>query len=438
MWEPSPSLVLALLVFAPSGSTRLQLGVEAAASDSPDGGDLRCEPSVAVRGDDVVVTWNDSAGGRTGSPAGVAVGWAVSRDAGRSFRFGGRLAACAGGIVSGADSRVVVDPDGNFFALVLSWTTDSQTLRTFRMDRDFGRWIELSPADRTNGSPYLDKPALAASAGGRLAVAYDRGGATAIVASHDGGRTWSAPLAVSATTPAIRTGAGIAVAGKRIVVSWMEGAGSKVAELWAASSSDDGRTFGAPVRVHRLAAPLPDPKGFSIGPGPFTLTSCDSTLAATSAAEDATFHLVCAEGAGRGARALLFASTDGGRTWSGPEPVGTVEGDTLVLFPSLAEAAGRPAVLAYVRPDASSSTLTRAELRFRRAAGDWETAVLSSVPTAWEAVPGDAKWAPIQRNFGDYVTLASDGRRLVAAWTDGRTGRPRIETRVVDVIDGSR
>ena len=54
---------------------------------------------------------------------------------------------------------------------------------------------------------------------------------------------------------------------------------------------------------------------------------------------------------------------------------------------------------------------------------------MTTVSTAWTDVPGDREHAPIQRNFGDYITLAADGPRGVASWTDGRTGEPRIMVR---------
>ena len=52
-------------------------------------------------------------------------------------------------------------------------------------------------------------------------------------------------------------------------------------------------------------------------------------------------------------------------------------------------------------------------------------------PTDWTTVKGDMEYAPGQHNVGDYVSLASDGLRFVAAWTDGRDGRSRIHVRLV-------
>jgi len=47
---------------------------------------------------------------------------------------------------------------------------------------------------------------------------------------------------------------------------------------------------------------------------------------------------------------------------------------------------------------------------------------LTDNPTDWMVVKGDMEFAPGQKNFGDYISLASDGARFVAAWTDGREG----------------
>src|SRR5690242_5911266 len=67
------------------------LGPEVLVSSNKDGGDLRCEPSAAIFNDTVVVAWNDTYGGMHGSPTGTAIGWAISKDRGKNFRFGGYL-----------------------------------------------------------------------------------------------------------------------------------------------------------------------------------------------------------------------------------------------------------------------------------------------------------------------------------------------------------
>jgi len=42
------------------------------------------------------------------------------------------------------------------------------------------------------------------------------------------------------------------------------------------------------------------------------------------------------------------------------------------------------------------------------------------------------EYAPVQRNFGDRISLASNGSLLAAARTDGRGGVPRIYVRTIE------
>src|SRR6266567_7734021 len=61
------------------GIVQYRLGPEVLVSDNQDGGTLRCEPSVALFKDTIVVAWNDSHGGSLGtskSKVGVSIGWA--------------------------------------------------------------------------------------------------------------------------------------------------------------------------------------------------------------------------------------------------------------------------------------------------------------------------------------------------------------------------
>ena len=65
------------------------------------------------------------------------------------------------------------------------------------------------------------------------------------------------------------------------------------------------------------------------------------------------------------------------------------------------------------------------------AAGTFEDVKVSSVASDWSKTPGDVEYAPVQRNYGDYITLAAHRKRLVAAWTCGRTGQSRIYVRIM-------
>jgi len=89
-----------------------------------------------------------------------------------------------------------------------------------------------------------------------------------------------------------------------------------------------------------------------------------------------------------------------------------------------------PALLYYQRNDASNAT-TDVYLSILTAGKHFETMKLNTESSDWAATKADMKYAPIQRVFGDYITLATDGNSLVAAWTDGRQGVPRIYARVI-------
>jgi len=67
----------------------VELGPEIVASVNTDGGHLRVEPSAVIRGDTVVVAWNDSRAGRDfGVPAGVGIAWSRSLNGGRAEAAG--------------------------------------------------------------------------------------------------------------------------------------------------------------------------------------------------------------------------------------------------------------------------------------------------------------------------------------------------------------
>ncbi len=390
--------------------SNITLGSEVIVSDQPDGGDLRCEPSAAVSGDDVVVAWNDSYGGAHGSYTGMAVAWAISRDRGSTFRFGGYLGSSkVDPVLNGADSRIVAGGDGTFYLLNLRWAQGSNELQLYRMNpaKD-ASFAFVSLADSSSGNPDIDKPAFAIQ-GKEMCAAYTRGNAIAIVTSSDAGTTWSKPQIVSAETPGVRTNVGVALVGGKILVSWMEGKPTGTDQVWVAEP-------GTPARkVLQLKKAAPSPKGYRIGPGDFVLTSCDVTVLPG-------WRLVFTDGNHIG----TITSKDG-KPWSELIDVDGALKES--WFASAAAAGPADGVLFYGREDPSNG-LT--DTYFGTLDGSPPVKV-SSVTTDWTKTPGDAKHAMIQRNFGDYITLAGDPRGWIAAWTDGRTGHARIFARRIDL-----
>jgi hypothetical protein len=418
------------------------LGPEVLVSSNSDGGDLRCEPSAAIFKDTIVVTWNDSYGGRHGSATGTAVGWSISKDRGRTFQFGGYLPLAEGDFIgAGADSRLAVDQEGDFYLEILSWQKNSHHIQLYVMERDkAGHWRKLPEAmiyDQSKGEG-ADKPALGVS-GRRVGVAYTElrkasGGVISLVLSNDGGDTWLKPIPLSANSARIKTSASIIMSGNEILVAWTEadsGNSFNASEVWFAVSQDGGKTFSTAAMAYRLKRPFLPPKAYGMALGQMASISNDVSLAIVkNASGRAVYSLSVIEGTDQGSAVLWMTYDAGAGKWSAPVRLNGVE-DATEIFSSMAAAVGNPALLYYSRKDADR-TITDVFLSVLSEAGRVERVQLNTASSDWATTKGDGKYAPIQRIYGDYITLASDGNALVAAWTDGRRGEPRIYARVIE------
>ena len=420
-----------------SGIAKWRLGPEVLVSDNQDGGALRCEPSVALFRDTVVVAWNDSHGGSLGTSkskdkVGVSIGWAISLNRGRTFRFGGYLPqGKSGAILSGADSWLAADGEGNFYLQVLSLEGPNE-IQVYYMDRhDLGRWQRMSNAATGDG---LDKPSMNVASEGRIGIAYNSGTSSIYFAmSKDKGASWTKPVLLTDLSSASRLGAVVAMTRSRIVVSWAESSGVDLREIWWTESVDGGLTFAPPVLLFKSRERLQPPKGYAMGLGyPSSIVSLPWLTHSGGSANEA-IYLSYAEGAGSGSRVLLFTLGAGGKTWSQPVRVGESPERAIKVMPSVAAVGSKPAVLYYDQRNDADRLLTDVYLSILGKGTMFEDKRLNMVSTDWTKTPGDKQYAPIQRNFGDYITLASDGRLLAAAWTDGRNGSPRIYVRTIEV-----
>lgn len=422
-------------------SIKYRLGSEVLVSNDTGGGVLRCEPSAAIFKDIIVVAWNDSYGGARGSQTGVAVGWAISKNRGRTFSFGGYLPESQPNFMpSGADSWLGADAAGNFYLQVLSWQKQTHHIQLYYMAQgDLGRWRKMPDAllsERAGGGASLDKPAMAVDGVGRIGIAYTSeqdGSAISFLLSTDKGQSWTKPVAVSAKSENLKTGASITMRGNQILVSWMEGGGLSLNQVWYAMSKDGGRSFTSPSMIYRLKDSLRPPKGYALGVGPAGFISNNTWLSNISRGRDiTTFYLACTEGEGKGSRILLFTLAPGADTWSRPMQLGESAGALVRVFPSMTTAGEKLAILHYYRGD-TADTLTDVYFSVLVGGGSFQHIKMNTISSDWAKVPGDKQFAPIQRNFGDYITLASHGNVFVATWTDGRDGLPRIYARTIEV-----
>ncbi len=420
----------------PGQARSLELGPEVLASVNEDGGRLRVEPSVVLAGEAVIVAWNDSWGGRTHrSAVGVSVGSAFSSDGARSFQFGGYLPGR-----SGADSWLATTGRGEILLQVLSWSHDNEsTVSVYVLTRGPNRdWALRGVAARSTSGPRVDKPAMTTVGDNWVGIAFTANSEIRIVRSMDRGATWTPPTTVSTAGERLRTGAAISACGKYVLVAWMEGGGLTLNEVWGAWSTDNGETFSEATRVHRLLRGVEPPPGYALGVGPAAFIANNAWLAC-SGADQPVFHMTYGEGRSAGAAAVHQSAQIVGAQLRWGAPTVVAGGDSVwAVWPSIAMLGDELGILYYdSRHSEPGRPLMDAYLSVGMP-GAFTHHRLTTVSTSWPEVPGDREHAPVHRNFGDYITVASEGRRGIAAWTDGRTGAPRIMVRSFELGSQSR
>lgn len=428
-----PTCLIMLVGACPPTHHRVSItwGPEVEVPGGPESGMLRTEPSVVLADSTVVVAWNDSYGGAHGASTGVAVAWAISYDFGAHFSFGGFLTPDdSGRAPDGADSWLARASDGSIYLQVLGNKRDSQEILLYTMPAaSRGRW---SAPVTVVQAQELDKPAMATGAVGEIAVAYTSADSIAVVRTRDAGAHWSPPVRVSTGSTGegrTRLGAGVAWCGDSILIAWMEGEKAELTELWLASSTDNGRTFSHARMAYRLTRPVTPPAGYALGLGPAAFISNNAWVACgTEVGHSPRFYVSIAEGGESGSSILLFEGLVDSVAAS-PIRVTSPADPSPKVFPSVAVAANVPALLYYDRRLSPGTSGTDVYLSIRVDRDSFADHRVTLGSTDWDRVPGDREFAPIQRNFGDYIFLAADGSRFIAAWTDGRSGKPRIVTR---------
>jgi len=120
--------------------------------------------------------------------------------------------------------------------------------------------------------------------------------------------------------------------------------------------------------------------------------------------------------------------------WSGPIRVGNSPDSVIKVFPSITTFKNNPIILYYDRRNNPDSSFTDVYLSILTEESKFQDIKINTISTDWNIVPGDKKYAPIQRNFGDYITIASINQYIIATWTDGRNGKPRIFSRIIEIL----
>jgi len=96
-------------------------------------------------------------------------------------------------------------------------------------------------------------------------------------------------------------------------------------------------------------------------------------------------------------------------------------------------AGSRPAVLYYDRRNNPNNSLTDVYFFVLVEGVSFQDLKINIISTDWTMACGDKKYAMIQRNLGDYITLTLHDPLLVATWTDARSSASRIYARTIQV-----
>ena len=314
-------------------------------------------------------------------------------------------------------------------------------------------WVSTSSdGGRTFGAPvralgrYAFQVRLVADAArpGRLYLTWLQADAVALVAfpnpanpvsfmrSDDGGRTWTAPVAVSTdarrrvVAPSLAQGGGDA-----LYVVYLELLDDRL-DYHGAHEWRGGEPYGGPWRIVLARS--------SDGGATWTDVDVERDLVPTQrvlvflppapslavAAGGRRIHVAFMDGRGGDADVMLWTSADGGRTFRAPRRVNdTPPGDaTAQYLPKVAVTpGGRVDVAYYDRRGDAADVMNEVSLQSSFDGGDTFTprAVVSGRPFDSRIGFGGRRGMP---DLGSRLGLLSDDDRALVAWTDTRRGTP--------------
>jgi hypothetical protein len=343
------------------------------------------------------------------------VGFAVSKDAGRTWRSGLLPGLTAFSVPPGPSARAsdpVIAYDaahGVWLASTLAIAPDATRLAV-NTSPDGATWSEAtaaaqeSPVGTEEGIAY-DKNWIACDNGrsspyfGRCYLAYTHSSdqdMLSVITSDDGGRTWSQPTDVGAR-PAVGVFPVIRPTGDLVLVYLWE---TRQFAISASRSTDGGKSFGPPTRIADVAAT--GTCGIS-GLRMFPLPAADVDAAGRIVAtwQD------CPNGQPRSS--VIVSTSVDGISWS-PASAVTSGADAVLPAVGMDRASGRVAI-AYYRglPTGIVAELVRSSALGAR----W------SAPRRLSAQPMRLDWMPRTtsgRMLGDYISIDYAGGRPLVVW----------------------
>jgi hypothetical protein len=371
------------------------------------------EPASAAWGSTVVAVFQV---GRFAAGASVATGFAVSRDAGRTWRRGA-LPQLTSETSQPGPADGSSDPSIAYDALHGVWISTSLTLTGSAVAIGASRSTDglnwSAPAEITPG-PAVDKEWIACDNGtaspfrGRCYTVYtdDAGHRLLSQVSTDGGLTWAPPVRVTGdligTQPVIRPDG-------TLVVIAADLTDNRTGTMIAVPSTDGGASFGQAIRVGAIQWHTPD----RMRATPLPSATIDPAGTITVAWQDCGFRANCT------VNDIVVSSSSDVTTWSPPVRVAVDGVGSLVdhFIPGLGADPRVPGrlglVYAFFEPGSCVRGTCRLEMGFtmsRDGGATW------SPHTRLDAQSFPLTWIPRTdsgRMVGDYFSTSFAGSRVV-------------------------
>ncbi len=374
------------------------------------------EPAAAASGSTVVATFQV---GRFTDGGAEAIGYAVSADAGRTWRDGllpGLTSASGGPWARGSDPTVAYDSLHAVWLIgVLALAADRNGI-TISRSADGRSWSQPITADAAPGTLAYDKEWLTcdnwSSSPQRgscyLAWSDEANGGLAVQVSRDGGLTWTAPTAAAPRGSAEVVGAQPAVLPDgSLSIIYVRGNST----IDVVRSADGGASFGSEATLAQIqfaATRLRAPALPSV--------AVDGAGRIYAVWPDCRFRPGCT-----GDDVVVASSTDG-VVWSEPVRAAAAPSGVNAVVPALgAGAGGRLAVTYYVESGAGIGVAFAASTD---GAATW------TAPRRLDAAPMQPAWlagASLGNEtmpfLGDYIATAFAGDRPVPVFSLATTAK---------------
>jgi hypothetical protein len=357
------------------------------------------EPDAAGAGNTIVTVYQ---AGRYGDGGAAAIGWASSADGGARWTRG---------VLADAGTDRISDPvvawdaaHGTWLAAALG--VGASTTIPVYASATGASWTLLTVARQLAPPPQesvgLDKDWLscdnrpASPHRGTCYLAYTNlvNGSLEVQSSEDGGKTWG--TAIAASPPGGGLGAiPVMLPDGTVVVVWVT---DDLSTVEAATSSDGGQTFSPPVVVATLRSDSPSLRA------PPLPSAAETANGVVVVWPDCSAHPACS------ANDILISSSSDGTTWAPPL---TVANRADYVTPSVGASGSTVAVVAYVRPDVSDSSLGVRLFRSNDGGATWAAPIrLDARPMQLSSL-AQSQSEGTGGFLGDYDAVAFVGNRPI-------------------------